>query len=182
MATGRRGRVHDRAILDALEAIGPAPFEGDVWRVTRKGRDAGKGSSAAGRWSPFGEFEVLYASLEPEGAVAEIGYRLSLEPIWPSRMQHEIHRIGLRLDRSLRLADLSALSPLGVNIARYESFDYAATQAIASAARFLEFGGLMVPGARHDGSNMVVFLDRIGDDVFEVRESKPVNWPSWRKK
>jgi hypothetical protein len=178
----RGGRVHDKAILDALEEIGPAPFEGDVWRVTRKGRDAAKGSSAAGRWSPAGAFEVLYTSLDPEGALAETGYRLSLEPVWPSRIEHEIHRIGLRLGRALRLADLAELSRLGVDTARYGSFDYAATQAIASAARFLEFDGLMVPGARYDCSNLVVFLDRIGDYVFEVRESKPVDWPSWRKK
>ncbi len=182
MTPGRRRRVHDRTVLDALDAIGPVLFDGDVWRVTGKGRDALKGSSAAGRWSPSGEFEVLYASLDAEGAVAEIGYRLSLEPIWPSRMHHEIHRIGLRLDRALRLADLAALSALGVDAAKYDSFDYSATQAIASAARFLEFDGLIVPSARFDGSNMVVFLDCLGPDHrLDVRQTKPVDWTGWKK-
>ena len=82
------GRVHDRAILDALEAIDPVLFEGEVWRITRKGRDATRGSAAYGRWSPGALFEVLYTSLEREGALAEIGYRLSLEPVWPSRLAH----------------------------------------------------------------------------------------------
>jgi hypothetical protein len=177
-----QGRVHERAILDALEATGPVPFEDDVWRVTVKGRDALKGSGADGRWSPAGKFEVVYASLESEGAVAEIGYRLFLEPVWPSRMEHEIHRIDLHLDRTLRLADLLELSRLGVDAAKYESFDYLATQAIASAARFLEFDGLIAPSARHEGSNLAVFLDRIGKNArLEVVETKPVDWPDWRK-
>lgn len=38
MATA--GGVHDRALLDALAAINPERFAGDVWRITRKGRDA----------------------------------------------------------------------------------------------------------------------------------------------
>lgn len=170
-------------ILDALEAIGHAPFEGDVWRITRKGRDLGRGSSADGRWSPPGEFEALYTSLERAGALAEVGYRLSLEPVWPSRIDHEIHLVDLRLERTLRLADLSRLSPLGVDIAKYESFDYTATQAIASAAHFLEFDGLIVPSARFACLNAVVFLDRIGPcDRFEIRKTEPVDWPAWRKK
>jgi hypothetical protein len=45
---GRRP-VHDRAILDALDAIDPEPFAGEVWRVTRKGRDPLRGSTANGR-------------------------------------------------------------------------------------------------------------------------------------
>jgi RES domain len=86
-------RVHDRAILDALDAIDPKPFEGTVWRIARKDREPLRGSSTHGRWSPNGEFEVLYTSLERDGALAEVGYRLSLEPVWPSLIQHEIHRI-----------------------------------------------------------------------------------------
>lgn len=178
----RRDRVHDRAILDALDSLDRVPFEDDVWRVMRKGKDRTRGSDAAGRWSPPGEFEVLYASLEPEGAIAEIGYRLFLEPVWPSRIEHEIHRIDLKLDQTFRLADLSSLSRLGVNVAKYENFDYGATQAIASAARFLEFDGLIVPSARHGCLNLVVFLDRIGPDFrIEVRETQPVDWSGWRK-
>ncbi len=177
-----RGRVHDRAILDALEAIRHTPYEGNVWRVTRKGRDAVRGSSADGRWCPPGEFEVLNTSLKPEGALAEIGYRLSLEPVWPSRIEHEIHLIELLLERTLNLADLSQLSNFGVDVTKYKSFDYLAAQALASAAHFLEFDGLIVPSARYECSNLIVFIDRIGLNVrLEVRETKPVDWQGWQK-
>jgi hypothetical protein len=114
---GRRS-AHDRSILDALEAIDPEPFAGEAWGVTRKGRGPPRGSAANGRWSPSGgEFEILYTSLERDGALAEIGYRLALEPVWPSRMEHEVHLIAVEMEGTLRFADLESLSPLGVEIA-----------------------------------------------------------------
>lgn len=174
------GRVHDRALLDALEDLDSAAFSGAVWRVARKGRDPVRGSAAGGRWSPTGDFEVLYTSLEREGALAEIGFRLSLEPVWPSRMEHEIHRVEAELDRALRLADVAELASLGVDVARFASFDYASTQAVAAAAHFLEFDGLLVPSARHSSHNLVVFMDRPGAGQLTVTASDEVDWTSWR--
>lgn len=176
-----RGRVHERAILDALEALAPASFRGDVWRTVRKGRDPLRGSVAAGRWSPGGEFEVLYTSLERAGSLAEIGYRLSLEPVWPSRIEHQVHSIAAQAERTLRFADVASLAPLGVDPARYGTFEYAATQAIAAAAHFLEFDGLIVPSARHDSANLVLFLDRIEPGSLALRHSEDVDWAAWRR-
>ena len=177
-----RGRVHDRAILDALEAIDPESFEGEVWRITRKGRDAVRGSGAHGRWSPGGEFEVLYTSLEREGALAEIGYRLSLEPVWPSRIEHEIHLMEVKTERILRFPNVSRLSSLGIDITQYGSFDYTATQAIAAAAHFLECDGLIVPSALHTSLNLVLFLYRITPGSrLELRERHVVDWTSCLK-
>lgn len=177
----RNSRVHDRAILDALDAIDPESFEGEVWRIVRKGRDALRGASAHGRWGTGGEFEVLYASLTRDGALAEVGHRLSLEPIWPSLLEHEIHSIAARTERTLRLADVASLGPMGVDITRYEDLDYGATQAIAAAAHFLEFDGLLVPSARAACSNLVIFLDRILPGALEVTSSEIVDWNVWRR-
>lgn len=177
-----RGRVHDRAVLDALEAAAWEAFHGQTWRVTRNGRDPLRGSSASGRWNPPGEFEALYTSLIRAGAVAEIGYRLSLEPVWPSRVQHSVHRIEVETHRTLRLADLASLSSLGVNVGRYETFDYSATQAIAAAAYFLEFDGLLVPSARFPCLNLVLFVERLSaDGEMQVIETHSIDWDAWRK-
>ncbi|MBY0361391.1 MAG: RES family NAD+ phosphorylase [Phreatobacter sp.] len=173
-------RAHDRALLDALDAFDPEPFAGDVWRITRKGRDPLRGAAANGRWSLSGGFEVLYTSLERDGALAEIGYRLGLEPVWPSRTEHEIHRIAAATARNLRFVDVASLSPLGVDPARYQSLDYAATQAVAAAAHFLEFDGLVVPNARHACLNLVIFLDRVERGALDLRESQAVDWAAWR--
>ncbi len=178
---GSSGRVHDRAILDALEGMDPVPVDATVWRVTRTGRDPILGSTANGRWSPGGTVEVLYTSLEREGALAEIGFRLSLEPVWPSRMRHELHEIGAQTERTLRFADIPGLAAYGVDASRYESFDYKATQALAAAAHFLEFDGLLVPSARHRSSNLVIFMDRDAARSLEVKQTHPVDWSAWRK-
>lgn len=173
------GRAHDRAILDALEAIAPVPFAGTVWRIAREGRDATQGSAAQGRWTPGG-VEVLYTSLERDGALAEIGFRLSLEPVWPSRIRHQIHRLSVRCGRTLRFATVASLGPLGVDGARFETFDYVATQALAGAAHFLEFDGLLVPSARHASTNLVLFMDRVVPGSLEIGTTDIVDWAAWR--
>lgn len=178
---GSGGRVHDRAILDILESLEAESFEQVVWRIARKGRDPLRGAIAAGRWNAIGEMEVLYTSIERDGALAEVGYRLSLEPVWPSKIQHEIHRISVRAGNALRFKDLAELERLGVDVAKYESFEYTATQAIAAAAHFLEFDALVVPSARHTASNVVLFLDRIQTPP-ELISSDEVDWSSWRTK
>jgi hypothetical protein len=172
-------RIHDRVILDALEALDPEPFRGTVWRVTRRGREPLRGAAAHGRWSSSGEFEVLYTSLVREGALGEIGYRLSLQPVWPSRIEHEVHTIEVQTERNLRFPDTASLAPLGVDAARYRSFDYAATQAIAAAANFLGFDGLIVPNARFACSNLVIFIERAPE--LTLIDTKRVNWDDWRR-
>ena len=176
------GRVHDRAILDALDAIGPVAFAGTVWRIVRAGRNPTQGSSAQGRWSPGGSVEVLYAGLEKEGALAEIGYRLGLEPVWPSRIEHDIVSISATGERCLRFADTASLAGLGIDTSRYESLDYSATQALAAAAHFLEFDGLLVPSARHDSTNLVVFMDRPISAALQIVSREIVDWASWRRR
>jgi RES domain-containing protein len=176
------GRIHDRSILDALEKLTPAPFDSDVWRVARQGRDPLQGSSANGRWNAPGELEVLYTSEQRDGALAEVGFRLSLEPVWPSRIQHQIHVLAVKAERTLRLVDMRELEKLGVDITRYETFDYGATQAIAAAAHFLEFDGLLVPSARFACSNLVLFSDRVlGPDYLQLVSSEDVDWADWRR-
>ncbi len=125
---------------------------------------------------------MLYSSLERDGALAEIGFRLSLEPVWPSRVRHELHTINATTQRTLRFADVASLRPLGGDAARHESFDSKATQAIAAAAHFLEFDGLIVPSSRTPVSNLVLFLDQVvGDAQLILSQSVPVDWDAWRK-
>src|SRR5260370_13141513 len=99
----------------------PVSFDAQVWRITRAGRDPIRGSAANGRWSPSGTVEVLYTSLERDGALAEIGFRLALEPVWPSRLQHEIHEVVAQTKRTLQFADVASLAPFGVNVSKYET-------------------------------------------------------------
>lgn len=169
---------HDRSLLDALD-VPSVRFSKSVWRITRSGRDPLRGSALNGRWGVSGEFSVLYTSCEREGALAEIGFRLALEPIWPSRIEHTLHQLEVECDKVLDLSDIDDLGKLGVDVKKYQSLDYSVTSKIASAADFLEFEAMLVPCARYPCSNLVIFSDR--PSKVERVNFFSVDWDTWRR-
>lgn len=174
-------RVHDRELLDMLEQRDSAPFQDEVWRVVRTRRDPMRGSTANGRWGAAGEFEVLYTACDRDGALAEIGYRMSLEPIWPSNIHHEVHRVDVTLDRVLDLTDFKLLAQFGIHEESYEGHRYDTEQAVSAAARFLELQAILVPNARYMGNNLVVYPDLHGAlNGLTLIEGESVDWNDWR--
>jgi hypothetical protein len=124
---------------------------------------------------------VLYTSLERDGAISEIAHLLSLEPVWPSKLVHELHELRIHAERAVRLPNLQTLQTLGANTARYERYDYSATQAIAAAAQFLGYDALIVPNARHPSLNLVGLLENLDPGaVVKIVPSEIVDWSDWR--
>lgn len=165
----------DSALIDALEAIEPVAFEGAVWRIVREGRDPLQCSASGGRWDD-GTFDVLYTSLERRGAFEEMRFHLMRgQPVMPSRVTYRMFELQVRMDRALKLLDLGALADLGLDVSRYgrlsyesRSNEYPRTQQIGEVAHFLEFDGLLVPSARHDCLNAVLFGDRMPPDASSL--------------
>jgi RES domain-containing protein len=172
-------RARDLDLLDLLDAHQGVAFEGDVWRIVREGRDALQGYPAAARWDP-GTFDVLYTSVEREGALAEIYFHLTRQPVFPSKIRSVLHRIAVRTERTLRLADLAALEELGVSRENYASLSYDRTQEIGDAAAFLGFDGILAPSARWPCQNLVLFVDSLAPHDLTVVESEDVDWIAWR--
>jgi hypothetical protein len=79
-----------------------------------------------------------------------------------------------------RLANRDSLAPPRVEIGRYRTFEYEATQAITAAAHFLEFDSLIVPSARFPCANLVIFTERATGLVLS--SSQEVDWDSWRQR
>lgn len=173
-------RIHDRNLLDALEQCQPEPFEGQVARVAREGRDP-LVPGYNGRWNDD-QLPALYTALEADTAIAEIRYHLSRQPVFPSRLRFILYALQVSTQRTLKLLNLEDLKVFGVPINSYSTMDYAqaketvypSTQAVGAAAAFLEFDGLLVPSARREGStNLVLFsLDEIGAKVSQKRTIK----------
>jgi RES domain-containing protein len=181
MARNRKAR--DLELLDALESISPVAFEGEVSRILRDGRDPLQGYPAGARWDPPGGFDVLYTALDPDGARAEIFFHLNRAPVFPSHTTFLLHTIRVRTRKTLQLADTNALAALEVDVARSSELDYTRTQAIGDAAHFLGFDGQLVPSARWDGRNLVLFMDRLDpNDELVVTASEPVDWLAWRRR
>jgi len=179
MADGRPARDH--LLLDALDALERTPFNDTVWRMVRDGRDPVQGHPSGGRWDP-GTFDVLYTALSSDGAIAEMHFHLSRQPVFPSRLTFLVHQLSAAAEQTLHLADMRALKQLGVEEARYSEILYHRTQEIGDAAYFLGFDGIVAPSARWSCLNAVLFTDRIAPDRIEPLRSTKVDWESWRRR
>jgi hypothetical protein len=84
--------------------------------------------------------------------------------------------------KALRLPDLGAMVPLGVDTARCREILCEPTQAIGDAAYFLGFDSIIAPNARWLCDNLILFTDQIALANLELIESSEVNWIEWLKK
>lgn len=178
MTEARRPR--DLQLLDALDALERVAVDDTVWRVVRSGRDPLMGSPSAGRWE-LGQFDVLYTAFARDGAIAEMHFHLSRQPVWPSKVEFTIHEIAVRTSSTLKFADLSALRPLGVKPEEYGQVLYERTQEIGDAAAFLGFDGIIAPSARWDCLNLVIFSDRVKPEDLELKGSSAIDFSAWRR-
>jgi len=174
-------KPRDLKLIDTLESFERIRFEGSVWRAVREGKDPVVGPRSGGRWDP-GDFDVLYTSLEADGAIAEIDFVLSSLPVRPSKVRFVLHEIAVRANKIMQLFDINRLSDLGVDMSSFIRFDYQRTQEIGDAAYFLDSDGLIVPNARWQCNNLVLFTDRITPEALEVTKSLPVDFEEWRTK
>jgi hypothetical protein len=172
-------RARDLALLDALDAEARLPFEAEAWRIVRDDRDVLEGYPAGARWDP-GFFDVLYTSLAREGALEEIWFHLSRQPVFPSQVRWGLHRLSIRAQAVLKLDDMAAMERLGVTVGDYAGLEYARTQEIADAAMFLGFDAILVPSARWVCHNLVLFTERLPPDDLTVLDGEPVDWDAWR--
>ena len=179
--------LRDSRLIDALETRTPVGFDGTLWRVVRETRDPTQCSASGGRWDDE-TFEVLYAAEAREGAIAELYFHLKRgQPVFPSRLRYRLHELHLSLTGLLDLSAAEALTDLGVDMARFgqlsyqeRQVEYPRTQEVAEVAHFLDFSGVIVPSARWDCRNVVVFCDRMNpDDIEVVADHERIDWIAW---
>lgn len=172
--------IHDPELLDKLAGFRTEPFEGQVFRATRMSLDPTAYSTWGGRWAPQDDISVLYTSLEASGALAEISFHLSLMTPRPTK-PIMLHKLNVSAPQTLRLirADLTVL---GVDSSRFGDITYSRTQEIGSAVAFLENDGLIVPSARWDCENLILFDDSTLKTKLEpVTDPEFVDWQAWCK-
>ncbi len=172
----------DPTLLAGLDALEGRRFRGDVWRVTWATRNPLAVSSSGGRWSPEGRFDVLYTSLQENGALAEAYHHLSRAPVMSSSHML-LNRLSVSLENILEL-DVDRLVAFGMEDPRASRPTSNLGQSIGEAAFMLDYHGLIVPSARWDCSNLVVFLGHRSFDIdkyLSFEHATDVNWPAWRE-
>lgn len=172
--------IHDPDLLDRLDALPKATFDGEVFRGTRQSLDPLASSYSGGRWMLPDIAGVLYTSLAREGALAEISFhwgQLNPRPTKPVML----HTLRVMAHRTLRLvrADLAVL---GVPDVAYAGIKLPRTQEIGAAVEFLGCDGLIAPSARWPCDNLILFPDRMGlDATLEVVTSEAIDWAAWAR-
>ena len=113
----------------------------------------------------------------PEGASAEFEAFWSLFEQRPDR-QALNWRLRVRLNRVVEL-DFGALETLHVAQSGYGDREYSRTQEISDAVNYLGYDGLIVPSARYECRNLIIYIQNLaGDWVVEDDGSKPFEWSS----
>lgn len=126
----------------------------------------------------MGVTDALYTSLDPNGAVAEIDFRLRQEPVFPSRFRAVLYELAVELNNVARFDTLDDLGPFGVDIDHYHTRLYHRTQEIGDAAQFLAFTALIVPNARWPCLNLVLY--NLDAHKIRVLNQQPIDWGTWR--
>lgn len=177
---GRRGGVRDQSLLDALEAVPTAQFQGNVWRSARVGQDPLVCRRSGGRWDD-GTFDVLYTSETVEGAIAERRFHLYQgQPFPPSKVRYELFELRVSLKTVMHFANLQALEQVGLRVAGYGQLsylererEYPRSQEVAEACAFLGADGLRVPSARDvNQGNLIVFCEQAIEIEMAVVQSR----------
>jgi len=113
-------------------------------------------------------------------ALAEISFRLSQQTPLPTK-PIAVHRLRVTTRSTLRL-NIGDLPSLGVSPNQYQTVDYVQTQKVGAAAAFLGHDSLLVPSARWECDNLILFLDNHDiENKLEVLASEEVDWQAWAR-
>lgn len=155
----------DPQLLDALEEL-VGKWSGTVWRVVVEGTGLLRPNQRGARWNPP-LVEALYCSLTPETARKELEHVLASQPMEVTR-KRVLHKLSVQLERVLYLRDPDVLSEFGFGKDVILGDEHSMTQYLGAAIHWLGCAAVIVPSARHEGHNMVVFPENIGEgDEFE---------------
>jgi RES domain-containing protein len=84
-----------------------------------------------------------------------------------------LYTIRVSLDSVVDLSSPTLLATFGVTRRELESLDHTACQLVGGAAEWLENDGLLVPSARADSVNLVIFPSRQGNQYqFEILDQE----------
>jgi hypothetical protein len=176
---------YDPNLANRLSALRAEAFAGEVFRATRQNADATAPSFYGGRWAwpqngnPGAN--VLYTSMERDGALAEVASFLAeLTPV-PGPRELKVTRIAVSASKALHLIRTDLIS-LGVDMDRYGTRDYSRTQEIGSTLAWLGLDGLIAPSARWSCDNLMIFTDNHAqNERLEPVDEELIEWRSWAK-
>lgn len=166
--------IYPPQLLDRLQAVNGNPWEGRVFRHMFADYPPDAENTRGARWNPA-EVAAIYTSLTRDGVIAEAEHQIALQPI-PPRVQRTVYEIEIVLTNVLDLADPEVLHSLDLASDDVAGDDMTACQQIGGAAAWLKHDGILVPSARSEATNLVIYAaNREPVSRFEVLAREPID-------
>ena len=146
---------HDPEIIRELESLPIVEWEGAVYRHVFGKLKPDRENTRGARWNPP-ETSAIYCSLTRETAIAEGDHNIALQPVRPTATR-QLYRINVRLARVIDLSSWKRLKTFGITKKTFAETEFELTQAVGGAVERLRCDGMLVPSARHSGTNLVIF-------------------------
>jgi RES domain-containing protein len=163
--------IYDTALLDALSSLPALTWEGIVYRHMFGSNRPERENQSGARWNPP-DVAAIYCSLDEETAVAEADFQIAAQPFRP-KAERRVYRIEVRLLSVVDLTDWKILQGHGVDFDSYQSIEPPRCKEVGGALAYLGHDGILVPSARRDGTNLVIY--RSSDSVFHPLDSSVIS-------
>lgn len=119
------------------------------------------------RWNPSG-VPAIYTSLVRETALAEAEFQIAMQPLRP-KAKRTIYGIRVTLVSVFDLSTPTLLAAMGISARELADMDMQDCQRVGAAVEHSQHDGLLVPSARHDGQNLVIYPRRATSEFrFEI--------------
>ena len=156
----------DEKLAEALESLQAAPWDGSVWRHMYADIPPSKSNVRGARWNPPG-VEAIYTSLDEPTVLGEAEYAMQVQPV-QSRAPRRLYQLQVRLSSVIDLTGASSLAVVGLGTTTIGDIDVGLTQQVGGVAAWLGRDGILVPSARHAGTNLVIFpTNRDEEAIFD---------------
>ena len=152
--------IYSEELLAALAELPAGPWHGEVFRHMFNTIPPGRENTVGARWNPA-EVAAIYTSLKRQVARAEGDYYVEMQPLRP-KAERRIHRIRVNLASVVDLRDWSLLEHLAISKEIFAEPEPPPCKQVGGGVAHLGHDGLLVPSARGDGANLVIFPDNKG--------------------
>jgi RES domain-containing protein len=147
--------IHRPELLDALQQAPSGPLETQAWRHMFGSHQPDRENTGGARWNPPG-VAAIYLSCGREGAIAEGDHAIAVQPLMP-RARRFVYVVEIQLGNILDLSDANDLHRAGLTEDDLADDDHSACREVGAAIDWLEHDGLLIPSARSDAKNLVIY-------------------------
>lgn len=160
----------DPAFLDAIEGLPVLNWQGRVWRHMFNDYAPERINTGGARWNPPG-VGAIYTALDRETAIAEGQHAIDVQPRRFFR-RRVLYELTVGIDNVVDLTTPESLAAAGLSLADVDSDDHTACRHVGGAIAWIGRGGILVPSARHNGTNMFILIGPGGGAEIERLSSE----------